>query len=100
MTSMSVVKFDIKGSNNDVENIIQDYIDDLIAFDKHKQKYSMVMNELIKHNIKYTFTGRWLKINSVILLNFYCRHCNHIFGGMQYPFGKIKAYCWKCYDDM
>ena len=40
---MSVVKFNIQGSNNDVENIIQEYIDDL----KLKDKYDTVMNELV-----------------------------------------------------
>ena len=90
------MKLDITGSNNDVENIIQDYIDDLVAFDKHKQKYSLVMNELIKYDTKYAFTGRWMKIHNVLLLNFHCKKCNHIFGGFQYPFGKLKVDCYKC----
>ena len=29
------MKLDIIGSNDDVESVIQDYIDDLVAFDKH-----------------------------------------------------------------
>ena len=39
---MSVVKFNIPGSNDDIESIIQGYINDL----KLKDKYDTVMNEL------------------------------------------------------
>ena len=34
---MSVVKIDVPGSNNDIESIIQDYVDDLIDIDKRKR---------------------------------------------------------------
>ena len=48
---MSVVKFDIAGSNYDIESIIQNYIDDIFAFEKqqekvNKEKFKMVLNEL------------------------------------------------------
>ena len=53
---MSIVKFNITGSNDDVESIIQDYIDDLIAFDHHKQKYTPVMNAIKDLRNRYEFT--------------------------------------------
>ena len=97
------MKLDIIGSNNDIESIIQDYIDDLDAFDKHKEQYSPVMSELmiVMHkNPRYAFTGRLMKLNKIILLNFYCNKCKHTFGGLQYPFAKLKVYCYKCYNGL
>ena len=91
------MKLDIAGSNNDIESIIQDYIDDLEALDKHKKKYLLVMSELIQYKPRYAFIGRWMKFdNSIILLNFHCKQCNHIFGGIQYPFDEISVDCYKC----
>ena len=55
------------------------------------------MKELRSNNEpKYAFTGRWLKLDNVILLNFYCKTCKHMFGGVQFKMGRIKIECWKC----
>ena len=43
---MKVMKLDVEGSNNDVEQIIQSYVDDLIALDKHKKWFPKFKREL------------------------------------------------------
>ena len=97
---MSVVKFDICGSNYDVEKIIQSYIDDLNDMDKHKQKYSLVMNQLdlAMHKkprcglITYAF-----QYDFMCIAVFICKRCKFPFANCSYTNSKRwKGKCTAC----
>ena len=80
---MSVVKFNISGSNNDVENIIQEYVDDL----KLKDKYDTVMNELVlvMHDkprcVLVEHIGKILDILGYCGI-YYCKRCKEKFAAL------------------
>ena len=54
---MSVVKFDIADSNDDVESIIRKYIDDMIAFEKQQEKVSKDKFKTVLNELKQTRTS-------------------------------------------
>ena len=84
---MSVVKIDIPGSNNDIENIIQGYINDLKDMDKHKEKYAPVMNELemVMHNKpRCAFVSHLNELSLAIggdVGLYHCKICKQFFSG-------------------
>ena len=76
----SAMKLDVVGSNDDIENIIQGYINDL----KLKDKYDTVMNELdmVMHDKPRCVLVKYFgKIKGIIGYGgiYYCKRCKRTF---------------------
>ena len=93
---MKVMKLDVEGSNNDVEKIIQSYVDDLEAFDKYKNKYKSVMKELMKVKEEKLLFFKYVKDKNGWFFEYYCKRCSEYFVCECLSSACHKVHTWEC----